>query len=200
LDVAALLALTNCWRRWESPTEWHRPPQGDAGRTVTARRHRTAPLAAEPNILILDESVAALDVSIQAQVLNLLNHLRRDLGTAYIFISHDLGVVRCATDRVIVMRGGQVLEAGTTAEVLDLPKARTPACSETRSRDQDGHRAQSLSGNRQTTRSEVPALRGWCDCPCNLPPPKTVRWVREEHVPSDAGPRTRGDGAALPRT
>lgn len=79
-------------------------------------------LAAEPSILILDESVAALDVSIQAQVLNLLNDLRRELGTAYIFISHDLGVVRYATDHIIVMQHGHVVEAGITAEVLDAPQ------------------------------------------------------------------------------
>lgn len=78
-------------------------------------------LAAEPSILILDESVAALDVSIQAQVLNLLADLRRELGTAYIFISHDLGVVRYATEHVIVMRHGTVVEAGATAAVLDYP-------------------------------------------------------------------------------
>lgn len=78
-------------------------------------------LAAEPDILILDESVAALDVSIQAQVLNLLCDLRRDLGTAYIFISHDLGVVRYSTDDVIVMRHGEIVEAGPTSKVLDSP-------------------------------------------------------------------------------
>jgi ABC-type glutathione transport system ATPase component len=78
-------------------------------------------LAAEPSILILDESVAALDVSIQAQVLNLLTDLRRERGTAYIVISHDLGVVRYATEQVIVMRHGSVVETGATSAVLDHP-------------------------------------------------------------------------------
>ena len=79
-------------------------------------------LAAEPRILILDESVAALDVSIQAQVLNLLSDLRATLGITYVFISHDLGVIRYATDQVIVMEHGQVVEAGTTHQVLDAPQ------------------------------------------------------------------------------
>lgn len=79
-------------------------------------------LAVEPNVLILDESVAALDVSIQAQVLNLLDDLRSRLGTAYIFISHDLGVIRYTTDSVIVMERGKLVEAGATTSVLDHPQ------------------------------------------------------------------------------
>lgn len=78
-------------------------------------------LATEPDILILDESVAALDVSIQAQVLNLLNDLRHQLDMTYIFISHDLGVIRYTTDHVIVMRHGQVVETGPTSRTLDHP-------------------------------------------------------------------------------
>lgn len=79
-------------------------------------------LAVEPNVLILDESVAALDVSIQAQVLNLLDDLRAQLRTAYIFISHDLGVIRYTTDDVIVMERGRLVESGPTASVLDEPQ------------------------------------------------------------------------------
>lgn len=79
-------------------------------------------LAVEPNVLILDESVAALDVSIQAQVLNLLQDVRRQLGTAYIFISHDLGVIRYMTEEVIVMRRGNLVERGDTTTVLDSPQ------------------------------------------------------------------------------
>lgn len=79
-------------------------------------------LAVEPKILILDESVAALDVSIQAQVLNLLDDLREQMGTAYIFISHDLGVIRYTTDEVIVMQRGKLVERGRTSAVLDNPE------------------------------------------------------------------------------
>ncbi|ADB50665.1 ABC transporter ATP-binding protein [Conexibacter woesei] len=79
-------------------------------------------LAAEPQVLILDESVAALDVSIQAQVLNLLAEIRERTGVSYVLISHDLAVVRQLTEEAIVMRGGRVVEQGTTARVLDDPQ------------------------------------------------------------------------------
>jgi ABC-type glutathione transport system ATPase component len=79
-------------------------------------------LAAEPKILILDESVAALDVSIQAQVLNLLADIRETTGISYLLISHDLAVVRQLTEQVIVMRKGSVVERGPTGAVLDSPQ------------------------------------------------------------------------------
>ncbi len=79
-------------------------------------------LAAEPRILILDESVAALDVSIQAQVLNLLADIRDETRVSYILISHDLAVVRQLTDEVIVLHRGRVVERGPTARVLDEPE------------------------------------------------------------------------------
>ena len=79
-------------------------------------------LAAEPRVLILDESVAALDVSIQAQVLNLLADIRDETGVSYILISHDLAIVRQLTDETIVMHRGRVVERGSTARVLDDPQ------------------------------------------------------------------------------
>jgi len=80
-------------------------------------------LAAEPSVLILDESVAALDVSIQAQVLNLLADIRSSTGVSYLFISHDLAAVRQVTDSAIVMHRGKVVEAGPVDQVLDDPQA-----------------------------------------------------------------------------
>jgi ABC-type glutathione transport system ATPase component len=79
-------------------------------------------LAAEPRVLVLDESVAALDVSIQAQVLNLLADIRDSTGVSYILISHDLAVVRQLAERAIVLWRGRVVEKGPTAAVLDDPQ------------------------------------------------------------------------------
>jgi oligopeptide transport system ATP-binding protein len=79
-------------------------------------------LAAEPRVLILDESVAALDVSIQAQVLNLLADIRDETRISYVLISHDLAVVRQLTDEILVMWRGRVVERGPTGRVLDDPK------------------------------------------------------------------------------
>jgi ABC-type glutathione transport system ATPase component len=79
-------------------------------------------LAAEPAVLILDESTAALDVSIQAQVLNLLADIRDQTRVSYIVISHDLAVVRQLTDQTVVLQHGMVVEHGRTAQVLDDPQ------------------------------------------------------------------------------
>lgn len=79
-------------------------------------------LALEPKFIICDESVSALDVSIQAQVLNLLNQLRKDFGFTYIFISHDLSVVKFMSDRMIVMNKGKIEEAGDADEIYNNPK------------------------------------------------------------------------------
>lgn len=79
-------------------------------------------LAVEPQILILDEAVAALDVSIQAQILNLLADIRQETEVTYLFISHDLAVVSHVSDNALVMRRGTVVERGPTREILDNPQ------------------------------------------------------------------------------
>lgn len=79
-------------------------------------------LAAEPRLLLLDEAVAALDVSIQAQVLRLLQEIRAELGVALLFVSHDLEVVRWVTDDVLVMYRGHTAEQGPTNQVLAQPQ------------------------------------------------------------------------------
>lgn len=79
-------------------------------------------LALEPQLLILDEAVSALDVRVQAQVLNLLDEIRHKLGLSYLFVSHDLGVVRQISDTCVVLSAGKIVEYGATAELMDSPQ------------------------------------------------------------------------------
>lgn len=79
-------------------------------------------LALNPDVIICDEPVSALDVSVQAQVINLIKQLQKDFNLTYIFISHDLNVVRYMCDRIAVMYLGKIVEMGTYKEIYDSPK------------------------------------------------------------------------------
>jgi oligopeptide/dipeptide ABC transporter ATP-binding protein len=114
-EVRRLMALVGL-----PPSLAERLPRGMSG----GQRQRVGlarALAVRPALLVLDEPVAALDVSIQAQILNLLDDLRHQLGLAMLFVAHDLSVVRHVSDRVAVMYRGRMVEQGVREEIFDRP-------------------------------------------------------------------------------
>jgi peptide/nickel transport system ATP-binding protein len=90
---------------------------GQAQRVAIARA-----LALNPKLLVLDEPTSALDISVQAQILNLLSDLKADLGLSMLFVTHNLKVVAHISDHLLVMRNGEVLEQGMTAELMSAPR------------------------------------------------------------------------------
>jgi peptide/nickel transport system ATP-binding protein len=152
-------------------------------------------LILRPRLIICDEAVSALDLSVQAKILNLLQALQQELGLAYLFISHDMAVVRHLADRVVVLYQGRVMESGRASDVCDDPRhpytmrllAAAPVPDPAKQRLR---RPAAPSDMASPPRTGCPFRHrcDWADDECGAPPPVAVlgeRLVHCHHLPAD---------------
>ncbi len=145
-------------------------------------------LALNPRLIVCDEAASALDVSIQAQILNLLQDLKQELGLTYLFISHDLGVIRHISDRIAVMYLGQIVETGDKRAILEAPRhPYTLALLDSAPARQSGKRRYAaIKGDLPSPANPPPGCRFHTRCPmaadiCRTTPPP-LRPVGERHL------------------